>query len=238
MKKLVIFLLCTTLVYAQNLAEYPGMFFDVRDFNALIIKGDVREAGEINAANYLLTRIPKKYLVLVPIEYGGGYYSIRAREQVLGGKVRLASQVSELTTNAIIIGTPCHNVWIQKLLNIVDCENYLKPNEALVKLMTANGHDVLILTGYDGVMVYEATKYLHERPPFLLQARELKLKRDKYTYSYPIGGGREILPIGVLIGEKTPVYFYERARVQGDKLTRYRTYLRFTKGGKVVLGKG
>jgi len=236
MRKLVIILLlCSTLAAAQTISDYPQLFFYGRTFNAVIIKGDSRETHEINAVNYMLTALPKKYFIMTSTGYAGDYYVLRTTAAEVHSKVRLASEVKDLNTNAIVIGTPCNNAWVQKLLNITDCKNSFKRDEGLIKLIKQDGFNVLVITGGSPYMVYEAARYLNDMTrPFY--TTEIPLKRGTYTYSYPIGYGRHMLPIGTPIGQVTPAIYYPYYRYPKgyDKIigTRYGTMIYINGGGK------
>jgi hypothetical protein len=222
MRKLVIILLlCSTIAAAQMISDYPQLFFYGRTFNSIIIKGDTREAYEINAVNYMLTALPKRYFIIESTGYAGDYYVLRTTAEEIHSKLKLASEVKEINTNAIVIGTPCNNAWVQKLLNITNCKNHFKRDEGLIKLITYNGFNVLILTGGSPYMVYETVRYVNglTRPFY---TREIPLKRGTYSYAYPIGYGRQTLPIGTPIGEVTPAIYYP--------------YYRYPKGYGKILG--
>ncbi|MBI4145842.1 hypothetical protein HY489_00730 [Candidatus Woesearchaeota archaeon] len=165
-------MLLLLLISAPLLSDYPGMFFR-ETFNATIIIGDMRDPEELAAANYFLTVLPKHHFELPLDPYD-------QQIDIANIPVQKASEVETLAGHAIIIGTPCTNNWIQRLLHTVPCNSTLAQNEALVKLTKVDNNNVLVIAGSNGKMTLEATKYFHEQGQWL--ADELRIKHTRYTY--------------------------------------------------------
>ena len=263
MKKavLLVILLAIPIVSAQyyyTLADYPHMFFDLREFNARIVKGAQRDGYEKAAVNLVINSLPKDYRILRTTAYGKGYYQIRTTPQEVISKVLEEKDADLSKYNTIIVGTPCHNSKVAEALMITDCEAYFEPKEALVKLVEKNNKHHLVITGYDGFMVLQAAEYYIKYPyKFKLRTREIKLKQQFKQQRVMISDG--ILTIGRPIGRETPSLYYRQpdyGRYKTYGGTRYgtvyygeeryrstrdyeeqRQYLRFnTRGGRVVLG--
>lgn len=144
-----------------TLLDYPFVFFDGKTFNAIISKGEIRDSGEIQAANLFITQLPEQYRLLERVGSGqgagNGYSQIRIFPEELQNKIR-TGPYNYQAQNGIIIGTPCNNRIAAELLGITDCETYFRPGDGMVKLIEAYGNIYLIVTGYSGDAVFMAAK--------------------------------------------------------------------------------
>ncbi|MBW3002842.1 hypothetical protein KY338_06805 [Candidatus Woesearchaeota archaeon] len=133
-----------------KLQGYPYYFFTGHTFNAFIIKGAERGVGEMNAANLIINEIPNQYRLLSRTKYGEGYYQIRVFPEALLGSVKIygKDRFDYRMKNGIVIGTPCNNQIVSWLLEINNCETFFNPGEGMIKLVEANGHIYVVITGY------------------------------------------------------------------------------------------
>lgn len=228
MRWLFIFLLLATTVTAQTIADYPYFFFYDRDFNGYIIKGDLREPQEVVASNLVVNVLPQLYRPIFRIYSGYNFYRIRADPTTINQNVRLASQISFLDRPAIIVGTPCNNEWVRKVMNIDNC-NVLPADEGFVLLTNFEGYLVIIITGGSPEMVLSAARWLHSEEHFRYFVNMARITKRTGFSAIQIGNG-DLLAIGQPIGQVTPVVTVGYPGSVG-------TYLRFP-GGRVVFGKG
>lgn len=221
MRWLVIFLLLSTAAVAQNIADYPYFLFTEREFNAYIIKGDLRSDQEITAANLVINTLPSLYRPIFRIHDGYNFYRIRADPRTVSASVRLASQVPVLDKPAIIVGTPCNNEWARRVLKFENC-NSIPADEGMVLLGTYNNQLVILITGGSPEMVLSAAQWLHSEAHFRAFARAVVIRRGMGIF---VVGNGDLLTIGRPIGQVTPVV-----------TVGVGSYLRFP-GGRVVYGK-
>ena len=222
MKWLFFVILLSTMVVAQSVSDYPYFLFYGRDFNAYIIKGDVRESSEIVASNLVINMLPSLYNPLFRIQDGFNFWRIRADAASVIESVRLASEVLVLDRPAVVVGTPCNNVWIQRILELDNC-NAFAPDMGVVFVKYYNGFPVVVITGGSGKSVFEAAKWLHSQAHFRFHSEGVVIKPG--VGNVMIGDG-DLLAIGEPIGHVTPSISVGQ-----------NSYLRFGPG-RVVFGKG
>jgi len=161
-------------VVEPTLAHYPSIFGP--DFNAVIIKGRMKSPEELTAANIIISRLTEQYKLIRQSMYERGILQKSLFAQDLQNKIFTEDQVDYRTTDAILIGSLCHNSAIAHLLGVIDCMHYFEPGEGLVKLMEAGGHRYLIITGYSGDEVLAATTFfLSELQLNKLDSNELRI---------------------------------------------------------------
>lgn len=213
--KLLIFILLSTAVMAQTVADYPGIFL-VQDF--YLVKGDVRDVQEIAAANTLSVSLPLSQ-----------YQKARITKR--------ADEIEVLDRAAVLVGTPCHNKWIVKVLNLAQCDVFA-PSDGIVIVGNYNGLPVAIITGGSPAAVFGASQWLSRGENRGYQTGFVRLlKAAGYSRVY-IGNGyyisnRQLLQIGQPIAQVTPVIILGSQRLQS---TNANAYLR-PGDGKVIFGK-
>lgn len=166
-----------------TLAEYPKFFFADNAFNAAIIKGNMEQPGERLAANTIANQL--------------SYYT--TYPEAMQNKIIASSKIDYRTTDAIIIGIPCHNYAVSELLGISNCNAYFKPGDALIKIVEANNHKYVVVTGYSGDDVFSAASLLESSASrsLLPALSEIKIARKTYQEAIYIP-----LQIGETIGHK------------------------------------
>lgn len=170
-----------------TLADYPYLFGQY--FDAAIIKGSTSDSGEVTAVNLFLTVLPVYYRVTQRPRWQEGYYQIFPEKLI--GKTFRENEIDYTTTDAIVIGTPCHNSVVAKLLNIVDCQNYFQPGQGLVKLVEANNHTYLVATGYSGVEIWAISNYfMAESQLGRPKTTELRVNSIKNIANMPLRTGK------------------------------------------------
>lgn len=171
-------------VTEPTLAHYPSFFGT--DFDAAIIKGKMRSPEEINAANLIIGRLPEQYSLVRQVLYEKGVSVPVLTSDDLQRKIFVEGQVDYTQTDAILIGSLCHNSAIAHLLGAIDCVHYFEPGEGLVKLMDSGGHRYLIITGYSGDEVLAAVIFfLSELQLKKLDSKELRIDS---TMQIPLRG--------------------------------------------------
>ncbi len=233
MKWLVIFLLFSTVAVAQTIADYPYFFFIERDFQAYIIKGDLRAPEENSASNLVLNEIPKMYAPTYRIHDGYNFFRIRADPLTIPQNVRFASEVLILDRPAIIVGTPCNNDWVRRVLEFENC-NVLPADQGLILLGKYQEQPVLVITGGSPEMVLSASSWLHSDAHYRYFGRWARIRQSTGGFSAMKIGNGDLLSIGQPLGQVTPVITVGSYQSKG---TTSNSYLRLPLG-KVVFGKG
>jgi len=138
MRWVIILVLLSTFASAQYIADYPVVFS-----GADIIIGDVRFLPEDQAKDMVVEG-------MAPIQryIGFGKYTTP-----LASEVVLASHVPQITKPTVLVGTPCGNSWIHKVMGQPHC-NFIDGATALIQLTAYNNQPVLIITGGSPEMVY------------------------------------------------------------------------------------
>ncbi|MBW3004323.1 hypothetical protein KY310_00630 [Candidatus Woesearchaeota archaeon] len=161
-------------VAEPNLAYYPYMFGP--DFDAAIIKGRMRFPEELAAANLIISRLPEQYELLKQALYKQGIEQDSVFAQDLQYKIFTEDDVDYRVTDAVMIGSLCHNTAIAKLLDVIDCITYFQPGEGMVKYVESNDHKYVVITGYSGDEVLSAAVYfLSELQLRKIQGNELRI---------------------------------------------------------------
>ena len=228
MRWLIIFLLLSTAVAAQTIADYPYFLFSERTFNAYIIKGDLRTAEEITASNLVVNSLPEMYAPRFRVHDGFNFYQIRADSKTIGANVRIASEVSFLDRPAVVIGTPCTNDLVRKIIKAEQC-NVLSADQGYVALSVYENQPVVLITGGSPEMVLKAAQWLHSDAHYRHFSRIARLTESPGAYQ--IGNG-DMLSIGEPIGQLGAVVSVGGS-VRG---TSTGSYLRFP-GGRVIFGE-
>jgi len=209
MRWLVIFLLLSTAVAAQTIADYPNFILGQ---NFYLIKGDARNVQEIAAANTIAINLPiTQYLV--------------ARS------TKFAADVKTLDRPAILVGTPCHNRWIAKVLNLVKC-NVIPPTDGIVAVVNYYEQPVIVVTGGSPAAVFGAAQWLARGENRAYYSNIVRIMR---TGGYPrvyIGNG-DMLQIGQSIGQVTPVITIGSQKYKGTSANEYLIF----PSGKVIFGR-
>ena len=210
MRKVLIFLLLATAVSAQTIADYPSFLLTQ---NFYLIKGDLRDLPEIVAANTLSVNLPLSQFQVTRM-------------------TKRASDVGELDRPAVLVGTPCHNDWILKVLNLTQCRVF-PPSDGVVAVTTYKEQPILLVTGGSPAAVLDAAQWLADGENSAYRIQFIRIIKSAARQRVYIGNGREMLAIGQPIGQLNPVIIGNSYSIRN---TRVGTYLRFP-GGKVIFGK-
>jgi hypothetical protein len=228
MKWIIFAILLSAAVTAQTIADYPAFLFSERNFNAYIIKGDLRSAEEITASNLVINELPQTYGPRFGRYPSSFYYEVRANPKAVSEGVRVASEVGILDKPAIIIGTPCNNDLVRKIIKAENC-NVLSADQGYVSLSVYENQLVVLITGGSPEMVLKAARWLHSDAHYRHSSRIARLMES--SGKYQIGNG-DLLSIGEPIGQLGAVVSiggYVRGTSTGS-------YLRFP-GGRVIFGE-
>ena len=233
MRWLIIILLLSTTALAQTIADYPYFFFDDRIFNGYVVKGDIRHGPEIMASNLVIEALPRIYNPVYRVTPNGGYNFFRPRADPASviDNVHVASEVKFLDKPAILVGTPCGNTWVKRVMRVKQC-NFIPAGRGLVLLGTYEGQLVLVITGGTPEDVLAAAEWLHSSDHLRMFGTVAIITTNGYSTVRPIGNG-DLLTIGRPLQEVTPLLAQSQYRVPS---TRVNTYLRYP-GGRVVFGE-
>jgi len=161
-------------VVEPNLAYYPYLFGP--NFDAVIIKGRMRFPEELAATNLIVSRLPAQYEIMKQALYKQGIEQDSLFAQDLQYRIFTEDEIDYKTTDAILIGSLCHNTAIAKLLDIIDCTHYFQPGEGMVKFIESGRHKYIIITGYSGDEVLASAVYfLSELQLNKIQGNELRI---------------------------------------------------------------
>jgi hypothetical protein len=137
--------------------ELPAYVFGP-DFDAVIITGGTRSNYEMNAVDLLVKTIPKQYATISrPLRYGEP--TLEWPYMGIQGSVFSENEIDYSQVDAIVIGTLCNSEVVRHLLNVYNCDLYLRPGSGYIKLVERFGHKYLIITGYNEKDVFDATDY-------------------------------------------------------------------------------
>ena len=228
MRWIIIAILLSAAVAAQTIADYPTFLFSERNFSAYIIKGDLRSSEEITASNLVVNSLPGMYAPRFRVYDGYNFYQIRADPKAVGSSVRIASEIEILDKPAIIIGTPCNNELVRKIIKAENC-NVLSADQGYVALSLYEGQLVVLITGGSPERVLKAAQWLHSDAHYRHSSRIARLMESPGVYQ--IGNG-DMLSIGEPIGQLGAVVSvggYVRGTSTGS-------YLGFP-GGRVIFGR-
>ncbi len=228
MRWVVVAILLSASAAAQTIADYPTFLFSERDFNAYIIKGDLRSIEEITASNLVINELPRTYGPRFGRYPRSFYYEVRADPKAVSESVRFVSEIEILDKPAIIIGTPCNNDLVRKIIKAENC-NVLSADQGYVALSVYEDQLVLLITGGSPEMVLKAARWLHSDAHYRHSSRIARLMEAPGKYQ--IGNG-DMLSIGEPIGQLGAVVSvggYVRGTSTGS-------YLKFP-GGRVIFGE-
>lgn len=189
-----------------KLQDYPYYFFTGHTFNAFIIKGAERGVGEKSAANLIINEIPEQYRILRSMPYAGhGYYQIRVFPEALQGSVKIygKDRFDYRIKNGIVIGAICHNQIVPWLLGVNNCNSYFRPGEGMIKLVEANAHIYVIITGYGDQEVWAtANLFVDMVNRGTIKGTEIRTTIKHAQRGLPIPS----LSIGETIGKELPAW--------------------------------
>lgn len=152
------------------LASYPQMFGP--GFDAVVIKGSTRSPEEITASNLIIARLASQYELLHQELYATGVDF----SEDLQYKILTHDKIDYRTTDAVLIGSICHNSAIAKLLGVIDCMHYFQPGEGMVKYIESGGRKYVVITGYSGEEVLAAAvNFLSDLQLNKIESNELRI---------------------------------------------------------------
>jgi len=201
MKWFGVLILLSVAVSAQYIADYPYFLFEERNFVGYVIKGDVREAQENTAANLAVNKIPDFYRPIFRILDGYNWFIMRADPRTITAGIRIASEIKSIDRPVIIIGTPCNNDWITKILNTENC-NFIPQEEGIILITRVNNFPVVLITGGSPAAVLKAATWLHEEKHFGYITPYVRITRTGAISAVKVGN---ILQVEQPFGQVQPV---------------------------------
>lgn len=164
-------------IFAQNtLEDYPKYFFTNNAFNAFIIKGNMEQPEERLASNMIINQL--------------SYYT--TYPEGMQNKVFASDKIDYTTTNAIVVGIPCHNYAVSELLGITNCNTYFKPGEGLIKLVMQDENTYVVVTGYSGREVFNAALLLTSHTKILGTEIKTRTRTVQEAVYIPLDVGESI----------------------------------------------
>ena len=172
LKKILILMLILMPVALADLSQYPQPFVVDHYTNGLAM---------VMGSNY----VAKHAIVAAEIAYSlrpiNGNYITRLDTEVINDYQKY---------DLILVGTPCQNMIVAKVLNSEDCTFGLGPGEAVIKLADNGDKKALIIAGYD----FDS---LRNAGLILANYNKYDIKGDEYKI-YPEEGSQPTAP------EETP----------------------------------
>lgn len=164
-------------IFAQNtLEDYPKYFFTDNAFNAVIIKGNMEQPEERLATNMLVNQL--SHFTTYP--------------EGMQNKIIASDKIDYTTTNAIVVGIPCHNYAVSALLGIRNCNTYFKPGEGLIKLVMLDENTYVVVTGYSGREVFNAALLLTSHTKIKGTEIQILTKKMQESVYVPLDIGESI----------------------------------------------
>tara|TARA_B100000315_G_scaffold96913_1_gene89119 strand:+ start:530 stop:1282 length:753 start_codon:yes stop_codon:yes gene_type:complete len=161
MKKVIVHLLflifLVNSVYAIDLSEFPDMFIKNNNLNSLIVVGNEAPAYDVIAQTNLAL-------------FFGSYLGKPAI-----GYTKLASEVTDLDQNLILIGSPCHNQLTSKIMDYPKpCDKDVEEGKAVIKLFEDNANVYVVIMG-------EGDKTTQKGVDVLINYGDYSLSGDKFV---------------------------------------------------------
>jgi len=209
MRWLIILILLSTIATAQTIADYPNFLLGQ---NFYLIKGDARNVQEIAAANTIAINLP-------------------ITQYQVARSTKFAAGVKILDRPAILIGTPCRNYWIAKVLNLAKC-NVIPPTDGIVAVVNYYEQPIIVVTGGSPAAVFGAAQWLARGENKAYYGNIVRIIRTGGYSRVYIGNG-DLLQIGQPIGQVTPVITIGSQKYKGTSANEYLIF----PSGKVIFGK-
>jgi len=194
LKFILIVLLFLPSVYAFNpnatLNDYPefllkGSNADVY-FDADFVISSSGDYAESTAATYLIKNLQTDYSfefeIVDPVTGSVIRNKARIPEKYFLKSILKDIQIEDIyKINAVVLGTPCSNKWIESILGVSkkDCGSYFKKNEGILKLIITGYHTTFLISGDTGSTVFEITRYFHEQMMNPLRKKKMDLEDKK-----------------------------------------------------------
>jgi hypothetical protein len=141
---LLLFTLLVSYSYAAGLSDFPKMFVNEGDLNAIIVVGNKAPSTDALAQSRMVV-------------YFGSILG-----KPLYGVAKLSSDVGNINQNIISIGNPCDNpVTLEIMGNPDSCDSLLKERNGLLKLYQGD-YSHLIVSGSSSEEINQALKLLIE----------------------------------------------------------------------------
>jgi len=139
----------------KDLSSYPFHFFDERLFDANIIVDKDADQRDIDSAMELIV-------------------SLRKLDSTIGDEIKRYPTFSDLSENAILIGS-CSQEPHNKFVNIyVDCLS-MKPKQAIIRIIDHNGSWLLFIVGFDEEHTNHAIQVLKDYHKYDLDGQDVEV---------------------------------------------------------------
>lgn len=148
-------LLALNTVFAADLSDYPSLFVEDGQFNAIIVVGDKASAYDTISQSLIATSL------------------VRKLNRPLSGINKLASEVSDINQNIITIGSPCVNKITAKIMGSPEpCDIGFREGNGYIKLIEADGHIYIIVAGKTDKDTRRAAEALSNHDKYDLEGDE------------------------------------------------------------------
>ena len=127
---LLLFILISGIAYAEDLSDFPGMFIKNGNFDALIVVGNKAPASHVIAQGKLAL-----------------FFGEISQTPIIG-KAKLATDISSLDENLIMIGSPCKNE-LSGFLDSYPLECSWIDSKPGIHYVDYNGYSHIIISGDD-----------------------------------------------------------------------------------------
>jgi hypothetical protein len=155
------------------LDNYPNMFFDEGNFNAILVVGNLAPSEDVLAVSDIISGLQFHQLNNAESEEDVTIQRIEV------GAAKLASEVPDIERNIISIGTGCNNAVTEQMEGIRrHCKYDLNEGEGLIKVQEHNGFAHLIVKGYDNKETRAAARVLANYQDYDLKGKKYIVGRE------------------------------------------------------------
>lgn len=187
-----LFVLPSVYAFNQNatLNNYPefllkGSSADVYFDSDFVISSN-NDYVESTTASYLIKHLQTDYSfefeIVDPVTGSVIMNKARIPEKYFQKSILKDIEVENIyKINAIVIGTPCSNKWVESILGVSkdNCHDYFKKDEGLLKIIISGYHTTFLISGDTGSTIFEIARYFHEQMMNPLRKKKMNLEDKK-----------------------------------------------------------
>jgi len=147
-----------------DLSNFPDMFIENGNFNAVIVVGNQAPASDVIAQSNL-------------VQFFVGYTG-----KSLVGSTKLSSEIESLNQNIISIGSACHNnVSWEIMVQPKQCDRWLEHGKAMILLYGYKDYVYMVIAGYSDKGARDAVDVLVNYDKNTLKGSNMLIEVDEPT---------------------------------------------------------
>ena len=149
-------------ILPSDLSNFPEMFIENGNFNAVIVVGDKAPASDVVAQSNL------------------AQFFVQYTDKLLIGSAKLSSEIDTLDQNIISIGSACHNnISWEIMVQPKQCDRWLEPGKAFIILYDYRGYVHMVIAGYSDKGTRDAVDYLTRQKKGSLSGSSILIDIDE-----------------------------------------------------------